>query len=126
MTDATPAASNVPATAPCAGGSCCTMPCECPCAARICKLEKSVRRIRIGLFVALGVLIFVIGAAIGSGSAKHDMMEHMRMMDERRAAGPQGPAPMMNQGPGGPPMGQRPGPQGPDGPGPDRRPDRRR
>ena len=112
MTDATPAASNVPATAPCAGGSCCTMPCECPCAARICKLEKSVRRIRIGLFIALGVLIFLIGIAIGSGNAKHEMMEHARMMDAHRAAGqpgPQGPAPMMQKGP---------GPQGPMGPGP--------
>ncbi len=124
MTDTATAASTDSPAAPCAGGPCCPKACECPCAARICRLEKAVRRIRIGLFVALGVLIFLIGIAIGSGNAKHEMMEHMRMMDAHRAAGPQGPA--MNGGPGGPPMGQRPGPQGPDGPGPDRRPDRRR
>jgi len=128
MTD-TASTASAPATPACAGGACCS----CPCAARVCKLEKTVRRIRIALWIALGVFIFLLGAAIGSGGAKKDMMEHMRMMDAHRAAGqpgPQGPGPQ-GPGPQGPPpmMNQGPGQQGPmmnQGPGPDRRPEPRR
>ncbi len=122
MTDTASApAAPAPTASACAGGACCS----CPCAARVSKLEKTVRRIRIVLWIALGVFIFVLGAAIGSDGAKKEMREHMRMMDAQRAGGqpgpqgpgPQGPPPMMNQGPGQP---------GPMGPGPDRRPEPRR
>ena len=122
MTDtATAPAATAPTASACAGGACCS----CPCAARVSKLEKTVRRIRIALWISLGVFIFLLGAAIGSGGAKKDMMEHMRMMDAHRAAGqpgaqgpgPQGPGPMANRGP------ERDGPMGP---GSDRRPEPRR
>jgi hypothetical protein len=122
MTDTASApAATAPTASACAGGACCS----CPCAARVSKLEKTVRRIRIALWISLGVFIFLLGAAIGSDGAKKEMREHMRMMDAQRAGGqpgpqgpgPQGPPPMMNQGPGQP---------GPMGPGPDRRPEPRR
>jgi hypothetical protein len=122
MTDTASApAATAPTASACAGGACCS----CPCAARVSKLEKTVRRIRIALWISLGVFIFLLGAAIGSDGAKKEMREHMRMMDAQRAGGqpgpqgpgPQGPPPMMNQGP---------GQQGPMGPGPDRRPEPRR
>lgn len=120
MTD-TATATSAPAAPACAGGACCS----CPCAARVSKLEKTVRRIRIALWISLGVFIFLLGAAIGSDGAKKEMREHMRMIESHRAAGqpgPQGPGP---QGPG--PMANR-GPEqnGPMGPGPDRRPEPRR
>ena len=132
MTDTASApAATAPTASAFAGGACCS----CPCAARVSKLEKTVRRIRIALWISLGVFIFLLGAAIGSDGAKKEMREHMRMMDAQRAGGqpgPQGPGP---QGPGpqdprpqGPPpmMNQGPGQQGPMGPGPDRRPEPRR
>ena len=130
MTD-TATVTSAPAAPACAGGACCS----CPCAARVSKLEKTVRRIRIALWIALGLFVFLLGAAIGSDGAKKEMREHMRMMDAQRAGGqpgpqgprPQGPGP---QGPGPqspPPMrNQGPGQPGPMGPGPDRRPEPRR
>ncbi|HAQ68338.1 MAG TPA: hypothetical protein DCR70_11560 [Phycisphaerales bacterium] len=42
--------------------------CCCPCESRIKKLEKTVSRIRLWLFISLGVLIFLIGVAIGKGN----------------------------------------------------------
>ncbi len=114
----------------CQGTGCCTgCPATCPCAARLEKLEKRVRRIRICLWIALGVFILLLGIAIGKGSAHDEMMR--RRMDGPRMAQPmpggaalvpampaipnmpamQGPGP--NQGMG---MGQGMGP-GP-GPGP--------
>ena len=45
--------------------------CCCPCEGRIKKLEKTVCRIRLWLFISLGVLIFLIGVAIGKGNG-HD------------------------------------------------------
>jgi len=45
--------------------------CCCPCEGRIKKLEKTVSRIRLWLFISLGVLIFLIGVAIGKGNG-HD------------------------------------------------------
>jgi hypothetical protein len=43
----------------------------CPCEGRIKKLEKTVHRIRLWLFISLVVLIFLIGVAIGKGDG-HD------------------------------------------------------
>jgi hypothetical protein len=127
MTDtATAPAATAPTASACAGGACCS----CPCAARVSKLEKTVRRIRIALWISLGVFIFLLGAAIGSDGAKKEMREHMRMMDAQRAGGQPGPQGHGPQGPGpqGPPpmANQGPGQQGPMGPGPDRRPEPRR
>ena len=51
--------------------SCCASDCCCPCEGRIKKLEKTVHRIRLWLFISLGVLIFLIGVAIGKGDG-HD------------------------------------------------------
>ena len=79
--------------------SCCAAACRCDCPARLAKLEKTVHRIRLWLFVALGFLILLIGIGIGKDEARKMAMRQ----------GPQGPAPQ--QGPG-PMMGQ-PGPQGP-------------
>ena len=45
--------------------------CCCPCEGRIKKLEKTVCRIRFWLFISLGVLVFLIGVAIGKGNG-HD------------------------------------------------------
>ena len=42
--------------------------CCCPCEGRIKKLEKTVSRIRLWLFISLGLLIFLIGVAIGKGN----------------------------------------------------------
>ena len=42
--------------------------CCCPCEGRIKKLEKTVYRIRLWLFISLGLLIFLIGVAIGKGN----------------------------------------------------------
>jgi len=42
--------------------------CCCPCEGRIKKLEKTVCRIRFWLFISLGVLVFLIGVAIGKGN----------------------------------------------------------
>ncbi|MEI6475354.1 MAG: hypothetical protein WCO75_08165 [Planctomycetota bacterium] len=51
--------------------SCCASNCCCPCEGRIKKLEKTVCRIRFWLFISLGVLILLIGIAIGKGNG-HD------------------------------------------------------
>lgn len=59
MTD-TAASSNAACSS---SASCC-----CPCEGRIKKLEKTVSRIRLWLFISLGVLIFLIGVAIGKGN----------------------------------------------------------
>lgn len=87
--------------------SCCAAACRCDCPARLAKLEKTVHRIRLWLFIALGFLILLIGIGIGKDEA--------RKMAMRQAHQGQ-PGPMPQQGPGpqpGPgPMGQ-PGRQGP-------------
>ena len=114
--------------------------CCCPCEGRIKKLEKTVSRIRLWLFVSLGVLIFLIGVAIGKGNGddrdgREGRREEIRrveimggpMMGGNMQGGP-GPqnGPMMG-GPGpdpqhGPMMGGRgPRDDGMRG-GPDRRP----
>lgn len=123
----TTAASPTP-SAPCCSASCCPSPCACPCAPRIAKLEKTVCRIRLWLFVALGFLILLVGIAIGSGGARKEMEERAREMRGGRGPAPMAaPVPMQPQGPpmGGPRMdgGRGPGPgmgQG-GGPGPDDR-----
>jgi hypothetical protein len=85
-----------------------------------------VRRIRICLWIALGIFILLLGIAIGKGSARDEMREHGMGGGMRMQAMPAMPAmPMMQPGPQGP----GPGPQmqgapvnrGPDGPGPDDR-----
>jgi len=75
----------------------------CPCADRLAKVERTVGRIRTWLLVALGVLILVIGIAIGAGGARDEMRraEAMRGMPPQ-GPGPQGQAP---QGPMAPPQG---------------------
>ena len=87
--------------------SCCAAACRCECPARLAKLEKTVHRIRLWLFIALGFLILLIGIGIGKDQARKMAM---------RQPGPQGPVPQ--QGPG--PMGQQGPPmmQGPGGPQP--------
>lgn len=81
--------------------SCRAAACGCDCPARLAKLERTVHRIRLWLFIALGFLILLIGIGIGKDQARK-----MGMRQAHQA--PQGPMPQ--QGPG--PMGQ-PGPQGP-------------
>jgi len=106
MSDTTPTTSS--ASASCcksSGGSCCTGDAStCPCAERLAKVERTVCRIRFWLFVSLGVLILLIGIALGRGGAMKEM--------QRRAGGqPQGPgvaAPMPPGMQGGPMM--QPGP----------------
>lgn len=102
-------------SASCCSASCCPSPCCCPCAPRIAKLEKTVCRIRLWLFVALGFLVLLIGIAIGSGGARKEMMEHARAM----RGGP-GPAPMAAPMPMQPPAPPQGGPRmdGGRGPGP--------
>ena len=87
------------------GSSCCTGDTgTCPCAARLAKVERTVCRIRFWLFVSLGVLILLIGIALGRGGAMKEMQERARgRQDGPRAAAPlppgmQGP-PAMQGGP---------------------------
>lgn len=132
---ADPTASTPTPSAPCCSASCCPSPCCCPCATRLAKLEKTVCRIRLWLFIALGFLILLIGIAIGSGGARKEMMERAHAVHGGPGPMPMAaPMPMQPQGPpqGGPRMdaGRGPGPEagrGPDGgrPGPDGRGERR-
>ena len=106
MTD--PATNASATSACCQSTSCCTgCPATCPCAARLEKLERRVRRIRICLWIALGIFILLLGIAIGKGSAQDEMMR--RRMDGPRMAQPMPNMPMVQGMPG-------PGPQGPQGP----------
>ncbi len=102
MADPAPSTSSVSAPAPC----CMPMACAaCPCADRLAKVERTVGRLRLWLLVALGVLILLIGIAIGAGGARDDM----RRAEAARGM-PQGPGPMPpHQGP----MEPGAGPQGP-------------
>lgn len=94
----------------CQGTGCCTgCPATCPCAARLDKLEKRVRRIRFWLFVALGIAILLIGIGIGKGSAEDEMMRR-RMGGPRMAQPMPGGAALM---PAVPAMPNMPGMQGP-------------
>lgn len=122
MTETTSAAQS--ATSP----ACCQPPCGgapcCPCAPRLQKLEKTVCRIRLWLFVSLGFLILLVGIAIGSGSARKEMREHM-MMGARPAAAQPHPGAMQQPGPMAQPVpgpqhgpGPQPGPMMQGGPGP--------
>lgn len=91
--------------------------CNCCCDARLKCLERRVCRIRTGLFIALGVLLLIIGIAIGKGGERREeMRERMAGFVQRRAMMAPG---MPNMGPG--PMPGRMGP-GP-GPGANRGPD---
>jgi hypothetical protein len=101
--------------------------CCCPCEGRIKKLEKTVCRIRLWLFISLGVLIFLIGVAIGKGNGDDRDGREGRREEIRRVEIMGGPmmGGNMQSGPGpqhGPMMGG-PGPRD-DGMrgGPDRRP----
>ena len=119
-----PSASGCCRASCCAPAGCCTgSACDCPCAVRLAKLECRVRRIRICLWIALGVFILLLGIAIGKGSARDEMREHgMGVRMQAMPAMPTAPAMpmMMQQGPG-PQMQGAPGNRGPDGPGPDDR-----
>ncbi|MFM9169085.1 MAG: hypothetical protein ACKOTD_02910 [Phycisphaerales bacterium] len=86
--------------------SCAAAVCRCDCPARLAKLEKTVHRIRLWLFISLGFLILLIGIGIGKDEARKMVMHQMQ-------AGQQGPMPQQGPGPqpGPGPMGQ-PGPQG--------------
>ena len=125
MSDTTPTTSSASAPSgasaggPCCtarGGTCCTGNAStCPCADRLARVERTVCRIRLWLFVALGVLILLIGIALGRGGAMKEMQERMRgRQDGPRAAAPlpprmQGPPPAMQGGPGQDPReGRRP------------------
>ena len=74
------------------------------CVDRLARLERTVCRLRLWLLVALGVLILVVGIAIGAGGARREAM---------RGGGPgrpgmPGPGPQampMHQGPMGQPAG---------------------
>jgi hypothetical protein len=112
MSDTTTTTSSAPAGNG-NGGSCCkgAKNCctgdasTCPCAARLAKVERTVCRIRFWLFVSLGVLILLIGIALGRGGAMKEMQERMRgRQDGPRAAAPMPPGmkggPMMQPGPG--------------------------
>jgi len=85
--------------------SCCTGDSStCPCAARLAKVERTVCRIRFWLFVSLGVLILLIGIALGRGGAMKEMRERARgPQDGPRAAAPLPPGmrapPAMQGGP---------------------------
>lgn len=105
MTETAPNASATSAC--CQPSGCCTgCPATCPCAARLEKLERRVRRIRICLWIALGFFILLLGIAIGKGSAQDEMMR--RRMDGPRMAQPMPSMPMAQGMPG-----PGPGPQGP-------------
>ncbi len=104
--------------------------CCCPCEGRIKKLEKTVCRIRFWLFISLGVLVFLIGVAIGKGNGDDRDGREGRREEIRRVEIMGGPmmGGNMQGGPGqqrGPNMGGGPGPGPQDGGmrgGPERRP----
>jgi len=101
---ATPSSPSAPA--PCCMPSACA---PCPCADRLAKVERTVGRLRTWLLVALGVLILVIGIAIGAGGARDEMRRAEAARGMPQAPGPQGQAPMPpQQGPMGGPMGAPP------------------
>ena len=119
--------------AACSSSACCC----CPCEGRINKLEKTVSRIRLWLFISLGVLIFLIGVAIGKGNGddrdgrtgRREEIRRVEIMGDPMAGGMIMGAPMMGgnmQGGPGPQHGPMMGGPGPrdDGMrgGPDRRP----
>jgi hypothetical protein len=118
MSDTTTTTSSAPAGNG-NGGSCCRSAkncctgdaSTCPCAGRLAKVERTVCRIRFWLFVSLGVLILLIGIALGRGGAMKEMQERGRArQDAPRAAAPMPPGmqagpmagPMMQGGPRGP------------------------
>lgn len=92
--------------------SCCKSACGCDCPARLAKLEKTVHRIRLWLFIALGVLILLVGIGIGKDQARQQAMRAAHAGPMPQGPGPQGPGPgngpMAQPGPQGPPMGQPP------------------
>ena len=103
--------------------------CCCPCEGRIKKLEKTVSRIRLWLFISLGVLIFLIGVAIGKGNGddrdgrtgRREEIRRVEIMGDPMAGGMIMGAPMMGGNMQGGNMQGGPGPQhGPmmGGPGP--------
>lgn len=104
MADPVPTPSSVSVPAPCCMRSACA---SCPCAERLAKVERTVGRLRTWLLVALGVLILMIGIAIGAGGARGEMhrAEAARgMPPQGPGPGPQGQAPMPpHQGPMGAP-----------------------
>ena len=95
MTDSNPSSASpasgccTPSGGACCPPGCCPSPCCCPCAPRIAKLEKTVCRIRTGLLIALGVLVLLIGIAIGKGGDRREMREEFRVI-ERHGPGPMG------------------------------------
>ena len=99
--------------AACSSSACCC----CPCESRIKKLEKTVRRIRLWLFISLGVLIFLIGVAIGKGNGddrdgrtgRREEIRRVEIMGDPMAGGMIMGAPMMG-GPGPRDDGMRGGP----------------
>lgn len=106
MADPAPSTSSVTAPAPC----CMPMACAaCPCAERLAKVERTVGRLRLWLLVALGVLILLIGIAIGAGGARDEMRRAEASRGMPQGPGPQGQAPMPpDRGPMGGPMGASP------------------
>ena len=111
--------------------------CCCPCEGRIKKLEKTVSRILLWLFISLGLLIFLIGVAIGKGNGddrdgrtgRREEIRRVEIMGDPMAGGMIMGGPMMGgnmQGGPGPQHGPMMGGPGPrdDGmrDGPDRRP----
>ena len=103
--------------------------CCCPCEGRIKKLEKTVSRIRLWLFISLGVLIFLIGVAIGKGNGddrdgrtgRREEIRRVEIMGDPMAGGMIMGGPMMGGNMPGGNMQGGPGPQhGPmmGGPGP--------
>ena len=91
--------------------------CCCPCEGRIKKLEKTVSRIRLWLFISLGLLIFLIGVAIGKGNGddrdgrtgRREEIRRVEIMGDPMAGGMIMGAPMMG-GPGPRDDGMRGGP----------------
>lgn len=96
----------------------------CCCDARLKSLERRVCRIRTGLLVALGVLILLIGIAIGKGGDRREAMRDRAATFAQRRGMMRG-LDMPGMGPG--PMRGRtaPGARGDRGPdqGPDRGPE---
>lgn len=126
MSDTTPSTSSDSASCRAASGTCCKgnvsscctgNPSDCPCAARLAKVERTVCRIRFWLFVSLGVLILLIGIALGRGGAMKEIRERMGNRGPAPMAAPMPPqrGPMMGGEPRGP-RDDRRGPRGGRGP----------